>query len=104
MPHHVLHAAGFALLACFGATGARAARLPNIVIVGKWHLGFGRTDDPERWTGPDWNGDLRPGPLEVGFDYFFGHPTVNGTPPTVYVENHRSATTSITGIRRSSAA
>lgn len=56
--------------------------------VGKWHLGFGKTSGPERWSGPNWNGQLRPGPPEVGFDYYFGHPTVNGTTPTVYIENH----------------
>jgi arylsulfatase A len=50
-------------------------------IIGKWHLGFGE----ER---PDWNGELKPGPLELGFDYYFGMPTVNSHPPFVYVENH----------------
>jgi len=50
--------------------------------IGKWHLGLG---DPK----PDWNGDLKPGPLELGFDYFFGNPGVNSYPPFVYVENHR---------------
>ena len=71
--------------------------------VGKWHLGFGREDDyaegrqgqgePNSWRsrtgGPDWNGQLKPGPLEVGFDYFFGIPIVNSYPPYVFVENHR---------------
>jgi len=51
-------------------------------IVGKWHLGFGE----ER---PDWNAELKPGPLELGFDYFFGLPVVNCIPPYVYVENRR---------------
>ncbi len=50
--------------------------------VGKWHLGFGEEK-------PDWNGDLKPGPLEVVFDYYFGVPTSNNWPPFVYVENHR---------------
>ena len=50
--------------------------------IGKWHLGFGQPR-------PDWNGDLKPGPLEVGFDYYFGVPVVNSHPPFVYVENHR---------------
>ena len=50
-------------------------------IIGKWHLGFG-TDEP------NWNGALKPGPLELGFDYYFGTPTVNSGPPYVYVENH----------------
>ena len=50
-------------------------------VIGKWHLGFGK----ER---TDWNKPLKPGPLEVGFDYYFGMPTVNSGPPFVYVENH----------------
>ncbi len=50
--------------------------------IGKWHLGVGNPN-------PDWNGELKPGPLEVGFDYFFGIPGVNSSPPYVYVENHR---------------
>jgi len=50
--------------------------------IGKWHLGFGK----ER---PNWNGELKPGPLEVGFDYYYGVPVVNSHPPFVYVENHK---------------
>lgn len=50
--------------------------------IGKWHLGFGDKK-------PDWNGELKPGPLEVGFDYYYGVPVVNSHPPFVYVENHR---------------
>jgi arylsulfatase A-like enzyme len=50
--------------------------------IGKWHLGFGKSR-------PDWNGELKPGPLELGFDYYFGVPVVNSHPPFVYVENHR---------------
>lgn len=50
--------------------------------VGKWHLGFGEAE------GPNWNSELKPGPLELGFDYYFGIPTVNSGPPFVYVENH----------------
>jgi arylsulfatase A len=50
--------------------------------IGKWHLGFGK--------GPcDWNKPLRPGPLELGFDYYFGIPKVNSGFPYVYVENDR---------------
>jgi len=51
--------------------------------VGKWHLGFGNKRKP------DWNQELKPGPLEVGFDYFYGIPVVNSHPPFVYAENHR---------------
>ena len=50
---------------------------------GKWHLGLG---GPE---GPDWNGDLKPGPLEIGFDTCFLLPTTNDRVPQVYVHDHR---------------
>jgi arylsulfatase A-like enzyme len=49
--------------------------------IGKWHLGFGKGKC-------DWNKPLRPGPLELGFDYYFGVPKVNSGFPFVYVENH----------------
>ena len=51
-------------------------------IVGKWHLGLGR-------GGLDWNGDIAPGPLELGFDYCFLMPATGDRVPCVYVENHR---------------
>lgn len=54
-------------------------------IIGKWHLGF-QNEYPV-----DWNKELKPGPLELGFDYFFGIPVLNSHPPFVYVENHRVA-------------
>jgi arylsulfatase A len=50
-------------------------------LFGKWHLGFG--DQPK----PDWNQALRPGPLELGFDHYFGIPVVNSHPPFVWVED-----------------
>jgi len=52
-------------------------------VVGKWHLGLGGPD------GPDWNGDLKPGPLEIGFDSCFLLPTTNDRVPQVYVQDHR---------------
>jgi len=51
--------------------------------IGKWHLGFGTK------TPTDWNAELKPGPLELGFDSFFGIPVVNSHPPFVFIENHR---------------
>lgn len=51
-------------------------------IIGKWHLGFGNAEPV------DWNKPLKPGPLELGFDYYFGVPVLNSHPPFVYVENH----------------
>ena len=52
-------------------------------VVGKWHLGLGAK------PAPDWNGLLKPGPLEIGFNYCFLLPTTNDRVPSVYVENHR---------------
>lgn len=52
-------------------------------VIGKWHLGLGTAD------GPDWNGDLLPGPLEIGFDSCFLLPTTNDRVPQVYVADHR---------------
>jgi arylsulfatase A len=49
---------------------------------GKWHLGFGDKENP------DWNADLKPGPLECGFDHYFGIPVVNSHPPFVWLEDH----------------
>jgi arylsulfatase A-like enzyme len=51
-------------------------------VSGKWHLGLGRGD-------VDWNGEVRPGPLEIGFDYSFLIPATGDRVPCVYVENHR---------------
>lgn len=51
--------------------------------IGKWHLGWGSTSPV------DWNKELRPGPLELGFDYYYGVPVLNSHPPFVYVENRK---------------
>lgn len=51
-------------------------------VVGKWHLGLGE-------KAPDWNGDLKPGPLEIGFDHCFLQPTTNDRVPQVFVNDHR---------------
>ena len=66
------------------------ATLPSVLrergyataAVGKWHLGFG--------TGAlDFNTDLKPGPLELGFDTFFGMPSTSDRVPTVFIRDHR---------------
>jgi arylsulfatase A-like enzyme len=67
-----------------------ATTLPKILksagyrtaAIGKWHLGFGNSK-------PDYNKDLSPGPLEVGFDEFFGFPATNDRIPTVFVRDHK---------------
>ena len=51
-------------------------------VIGKWHLGLGV-------DAPDWNGELKPGPLEIGFDHCFLLPTTNDRVPQVYVSDHR---------------
>ncbi len=51
-------------------------------LIGKWHLGYGE-------KAPNWNGELKPGPLECGFDRFFGTAMTHNEPPQVLVKNHR---------------
>ncbi len=51
-------------------------------VVGKWHLGLGAGD-------VDWNRDIAPGPLDVGFDYAFILPATGDRVPCVYVEDRR---------------
>ncbi|MBA4148624.1 MAG: arylsulfatase [Verrucomicrobia bacterium] len=51
-------------------------------IVGKWHLGLGDGT-------VDWNGDIKPGPLETGFNYAFLIPATGDRVPAVFIENHR---------------
>ncbi len=51
-------------------------------VVGKWHLGLGNGN-------VDWNGDVSPGPLDIGFDYSFLLPATGDRVPTVYLENTR---------------
>ncbi|MCX7006667.1 MAG: sulfatase-like hydrolase/transferase, partial [Kiritimatiellaeota bacterium] len=53
-------------------------------IVGKWHLGLGTTPT-------DYNHEIKPGPLEVGFDYAWIVPATGDRVPCVWVENHRVA-------------
>ncbi|MGJ8694160.1 MAG: sulfatase family protein [Thalassotalea sp.] len=50
-------------------------------VVGKWHLGLG-----DGFV--DWNKAVKPGPIELGFDYSFLMPATGDRVPTVYLENH----------------
>lgn len=52
-------------------------------VIGKWHLGLGNGK-------PDWNAEIKPGPLEIGFDYSFLIPATADRVPTVFVENHNT--------------
>lgn len=53
-------------------------------LVGKWHLGLGSASEPL-----DWNGVIKPGPREVGFDYSFHIAATGDRVPSVYIENSR---------------
>src|SRR5689334_18557274 len=53
-------------------------------VIGKWHLGLGVGH-------PDWNGQIKPGPLEIGFNSCFIIPATGDRTPCVFVENHRVA-------------
>jgi arylsulfatase A-like enzyme len=48
--------------------------------IGKWHLGYGVKQS-------EFTGALRPGPLQLGFDYHFGVPQNHGDFIGAYVEN-----------------
>ncbi|MGZ4987103.1 MAG: sulfatase family protein [Limisphaerales bacterium] len=50
--------------------------------IGKWHLGLSD-------SAPDWNIELKPGPLEIGFDECFIIPATGDRAPCVYVKDHR---------------
>lgn len=54
-------------------------------VVGKWHVGLGQEG------GPDWNGIIKPGMPEIGFDYSFLIPVTGDRVPCVFVENSRVA-------------
>ncbi len=56
----------------------------STALVGKWHLGLGAADEPL-----DWNGLIKPGPKEVGFDYSFNMAATADRVPSVYIENGR---------------
>lgn len=52
-------------------------------VIGKWHLGIGQKGETVNW-----NGVVKPGPLEIGFDESFIIPTTNDRVPCVYLEGH----------------
>jgi arylsulfatase A len=53
-------------------------------VIGKWHLGLG--GDKEA----DYSKALKPGPNQIGFDYFLGFPAALDMKPYVIVENDRA--------------
>ena len=53
----------------------------NTAVIGKWHLGLGPAG------GPNWNGKIEHGPLEIGFKEAFILPATGDRVPCVYIEN-----------------
>ncbi len=51
-------------------------------VVGKWHLGLGKTPT-------DYNVEIKPGPLDIGFDYAWLLPATGDRTPCVWVENRK---------------
>jgi arylsulfatase A-like enzyme len=49
-------------------------------VIGKWHIGLGNGT-------LDWNGEIRPSPLDVGFDESFIMAATNDRVPSVYVKD-----------------
>ena len=55
-------------------------------VVGKWHLGLGTRDEPA-----DWNGEIKVGPRQIGFDTSYIMAATGDRVPTLYVDNDRVA-------------
>ncbi|GAA3615165.1 sulfatase-like hydrolase/transferase [Flavivirga amylovorans] len=68
----------FTLPSLFKSAGYHTA------VIGKWHLGLGAEG-----VETDWNGEVKPGPLEIGFDSAFLLPSTNDRVPSVYLENYK---------------
>ncbi len=51
-------------------------------VVGKWHLGLGEGN-------VDWNADVKPGPLEIGFNSSYIMAATGDRVPCVYVQDHK---------------
>ncbi len=56
----------------------------STAAIGKWHLGLG-AEKPADYTRA-----LKPGPNQIGFDYFLGYPAALDMKPYVIVENDRA--------------
>jgi len=64
-------------------------------IVGKWHLGLGLRNPAGKPTrgqtgeidGVDWKARITGGPVDLGFDYWYGIPASLDMPPYIYIQN-----------------
>jgi len=65
--------------------------------IGKWHLGMGLVNPEGKPTkgkaspinGVDWKAEITGGPVDVGFDYYWGIAASLDMPPYIYIENRR---------------
>ncbi len=68
--------------------------------IGKWHLGLGWTSDKQ--SNVDITKPLQAGPVNLGFEYFFGIPASLDIPPYVYIEGNRVTAARIDSIQAQS--
>ena len=70
----------------------------NTAAIGKWHLGLGMPtidgkpaakDKTEAGSNVDWTGVISDGPVDRGFDYFYGISASLDMDPYIYIENDR---------------
>jgi arylsulfatase A-like enzyme len=67
----------------------------NTACIGKWHLGLGMptvNNEPmneEGVSNVDWKGKITGGPIDLGFDYYYGITASLNIPPYIYIENDR---------------
>jgi arylsulfatase A-like enzyme len=66
----------------------------NTACIGKWHVGMAlpTSDGKEanrNFSNVDWTGVISDGPIQHGFDYYFGIAASLDMPPYIYIENDR---------------
>lgn len=65
----------------------------NTAMIGKWHLGLNLPTldnaplSRKGLSNIDWKGEIKGGPHDLGFDYFFGISASLDMPPYVYIRN-----------------
>jgi arylsulfatase A-like enzyme len=60
--------------------------------IGKWHLGLGWQTQDDQPDSIDFSKSVTGGPVELGFDYFYGIAASLDIPPYVYIENDKPTT------------
>jgi len=61
----------------------------STACIGKWHLGLGWQKQDEYPDSIDFSKSVTGGPVDLGFDYFYGITASLDIPPYVYIENNR---------------